>query len=123
MAEERREIGQISGMLRPKHNSIRRLTSYAQALKALVLVQQTDQDLVEQGESEIIDLCYRTPPVTDLEAIKTVQDALRESSLDPVEGEELYARAAAANPSDRVLLMTWLEDCVEDARWQGAQKV
>lgn len=60
--------------------------------------------------------------MTDLDAIQTIQGALEELSLED-EGEALFERAAAAKPGDRALLMTWLNDCLADARWQSAQKV
>ena len=78
---------------------------------------------IEKGEAETLQLCSRTPAVTDFDTIHILQDALRDLSLDGQEGNKLWERAAAAKPGDKAILMTWLNRGIEDSHWQTAQKV
>jgi N-terminal acetyltransferase B complex non-catalytic subunit len=121
VAEEGREVGQVSGSAH--HAQTTRSVDGFQALKAYVLVNQPDEAQIAKGEAETLQLCARNPAVTDFDTIHILQDALRDLSLEDQEGSKLWERAAAAKPGDKAILMTWLRHGIEDSQWQTAQKV
>ncbi|EXJ79045.1 hypothetical protein A1O3_08546 [Capronia epimyces CBS 606.96] len=91
------------------------------ALKAFVLVNQPDKAQHDRGQTEVLDLCKRSPAVTDPEAIYQLQDALKSLSLRD-EGPKLWERAVTAKQNDKDLYMRWLNQAVLDNNWISAQK-
>jgi hypothetical protein len=63
------------------------------------------------------------PAITDVDAIHILQNSLRNLSIEDTEAPKLWDRAAAARPSDHDLLASWLDGCIADSDWKGAQKV
>lgn len=84
---------------------------------------QPDKSNRERGQAETLQLCRRTPAVTDLDAIDQIQDALSDLSLNQQEGPKVWERAVAAKPMDKELLMTWLHRSIAGSQWLSAQKV
>ncbi|KIW94386.1 uncharacterized protein Z519_04362 [Cladophialophora bantiana CBS 173.52] len=91
------------------------------ALKAFVLVNQQDKAQHDRGRGEVFDLCKRTPPITEPEAIYQLQHALKSLSLHE-ESPKLWERALSANKDDKDLYMRWLNQAVADNNWRSAQK-
>jgi len=88
-----------------------------------VLVNQPDQSQHDRGRADILELCGRSPAITDYEAIYQIQDALKDLSLRSTEGPKVWERAVAAKPSDKDLYMRWLNQSIADSNWLSAQKV
>lgn len=99
------------------------LTKSSQALKAAVLVSQPDSKSQEKGRTEALALCNRKQPLTNVDAIYQLQDALRLLSLENEEGSRLWERAASVQPGNETLLITWLNSSISASSWQSAQKV
>ena len=94
-----------------------------QALKATVLLKQSDNTQRERGKQELVQLCSRDPAITNIDALQQIQDALRDLSLHTQEGPKLWERAIAKNPQNLELLTTWLRSSIAESNWLGAQKV
>ena len=94
-----------------------------QALKAFILAKQQDVSIRQRGIDDTIQLCHRTPAVTDLEALHQIQDTLKGLSIQTEEGTKLWDRAIAAKPDDKDLAMTWLNRSISEYNWLSAQKV
>ncbi|KAK5951571.1 hypothetical protein OHC33_007249 [Knufia fluminis] len=92
------------------------------ALKAAVLLRQPDGKNQEKGTNETLQLCRRQTPVLNIEAIHQLQDSLSLLHLDAQEGPKLWERAVAAQPSDKDLVETWLNNSIAVSDWQSAQK-
>ena len=88
-----------------------------------MLLHQADDKNVQHGATETLQLCARSPPVVDVEAIHQLQDALALLKLDVEEGPKLFERAASSRPNDKELITTWLHDAISSSNWQSAQKV
>lgn len=88
-----------------------------------MLLRQQDDKQQDKGAKETLQLCQRTPPVLNFEAIHQLQDSLKILSLEQEEGPKLWERAAAARPNDRDLITTWLNNTVATGDWRNAQKV
>ena len=122
MAKERREVRSIPGT----SHQIEYLSSHlstSQAIKAFVLVKQPDASTHKRGIEETVQLCRRTPAITDLDALHQIQDTLKDLSLEGNETTTLWDRAVAAKPNDKELATTWLHRSVADNNWLSAQKV
>ncbi|EXJ96403.1 hypothetical protein A1O1_01529 [Capronia coronata CBS 617.96] len=91
------------------------------ALKAFVLVNQPDKAQHDRGHAEVLELCKRSPPFTQPEAIYQLQDALKSLSLQQ-EGPKLWERAVTAKQNDEDLYMRWLNQAIRDNNWLSAQK-
>ncbi len=122
MAEERREVRPIPSISREIQYPIFSLSTF-QAIKAFVLVKQPDASTHRRGVEETIQLCRRTPAITDLDALHQIQDTLKDLSLEGDETTTLWDRAVATKPEDKELATTWLHRSVADNNWLGAQKV
>ncbi|KAH0842404.1 hypothetical protein AYO21_10520 [Fonsecaea monophora] len=92
------------------------------ALKAFVLVNQPDKTQYDRSREEVLDLCKRTPPLTEPEAIYQLQNALKTLSLHE-ESPKLWERALSVKKDDKDLYMRWLNQAVADNNWKSAQKV
>ncbi|KIW26278.1 uncharacterized protein PV07_09389 [Cladophialophora immunda] len=92
------------------------------ALKAFVLVNQPDKTQHDRGREEVLDLCKRTPAITEPEAIYQLQHALKTLSLHDEESPKLWERALGARKDDKDLYMRWLNQAVADNNWKSAQK-
>ncbi|KPI45548.1 uncharacterized protein AB675_463 [Cyphellophora attinorum] len=91
------------------------------ALKGAVLLQHQDPNHYLKGGEELRQLCYRVPPVTNLDAITTIKKALKAKGLEEYGSRDLYKRAAnASKTADTTLLMAWLHDCTSEGRYQDA---
>lgn len=86
-------------------------------------MRQSDEKQQERGTKETLQLCRRTPPVLNFEAIHQLQDSLKLMSLENEEGPKLWERAVAARPTDEDFITTWLENSISLSNWQNAQKV
>ena len=104
----------------PIHTS--QLTLYRQAVKAFALVSQPDKAQHGRGKQEVLDLCKRTPAVTEPEAIYQLQHALTSLSLED-ESPKLWERALTVKKDDKDLYMRWLNQAIADNNWRSAQKV
>ena len=87
-----------------------------------MFVNQPDKAQHDRGQQEVLDLCKRSPPVTEPEAIYQLQTALKTLSLHE-ETAKLWERALAAKKDDKDLYMRWLNQAVADNNWRSAQKV
>ncbi|KAJ9606433.1 hypothetical protein H2200_009394 [Cladophialophora chaetospira] len=92
------------------------------AVKALAFVSQPDKSHHDRGRQEALDLCKRTPPITEPEAIYQLQSALRSLSLQE-ESPKLWERALTAKKDDKDLYTRWLNQAIADNNWRSAQKV
>ncbi|KAK5076806.1 hypothetical protein LTR64_005714 [Lithohypha guttulata] len=92
------------------------------ALKAAVLLRSPDKKQKESGSKETLQLCRRTEPVLNFEAIHQLQDSLKLMHLDGEESPKLWERAVAARPNDHELVTTWLNSSITASNWQNAQK-
>lgn len=88
-----------------------------------MLAKQQDTSSSKRGRDEIVQLCNRTPAITDLDTIYQIQSALKSLSMGDDEGRKLWERAAAAKPEDKDIVMTWLDEATQRCDWQSAQKV
>ncbi|KAK5099395.1 hypothetical protein LTS08_005977 [Lithohypha guttulata] len=93
------------------------------ALKAAVLLRSPDKKQKESGSKKTLQLCRRTEPVLNFEAIHQLQDSLKLMHLDGEESPKLWERAVAARPNDHELVTTWLNSSITASNWQNAQKV
>ncbi|EXJ65310.1 hypothetical protein A1O7_01651 [Cladophialophora yegresii CBS 114405] len=91
------------------------------AVKASVLVHQSDKAQHDRGRQEVLDLCKRTPPITDSEAIYQLQKTLKSLSLHE-EIPKLWERAVAAGKDNKDLYTRWLNQAIADSNWRSAQK-
>lgn|SRR2546423_6074773 len=123
MAEERREVGSLSGKDPTNCTDQLNAKELSKAIKAFVLVKQQDAAIRQRGIDETVSLCRRNPAVTDLAALHQIQDSLKDLSLSSEEGTRLWDRAVAAKPEDKELAMTWLNRSIAENNWPGAQKV
>lgn len=94
-----------------------------QAIKAFVLVRQQDAATHQRGAQETVQLCRRTPAITDVEALHQIHDILKDLSLFEDEGTKLWDRAVASKPDDKDLAKTWLNRSITENNWLDAQKV
>ena len=97
--------------------------SNLQAIRAYVLAKQQDAASVKRGQDEIIQLCNRTPAITDLDTIYQIQAALNDLAVLDDGERKLWERAAAAKPDDKDIAMIWLDEAIDRCDWQSAQKV
>lgn len=97
-------------------------TKTKQAVKAFVLVNHADKSQHDRGKTEVLDLCKRSPPVTEPEAIYQLQTALKTISLHD-ETSKLWERALTAKKDDKDLYTRWLNQAIADSDWRSAQKV
>ncbi len=88
-----------------------------------MLAKQQDTNSIKRGRDEIVQLCNRTPPITDLDTIYQIQIALTDLGIEDNGGQRVWERAAAARPEDREIAMTWLDEAIDRCDWQSAQKV
>ncbi|KIV94471.1 hypothetical protein PV10_02237 [Exophiala mesophila] len=91
-------------------------------IKAFVLVKQGDKAQNDKGRAEVLDLCKRTPPITEPEAIYQLQTALKALSLQEQEGPKVWERAAAVAQDNKDILTRWLNQAIADRNWLSAQK-
>ena len=88
-----------------------------------MLVKQGDKAQNDKGRAEVLDLCNRTPPITEPEAIYQLQTALKALSLQEQEGPKVWERAAAVAQDNKDILTRWLNQAIADRNWLSAQKV
>jgi hypothetical protein len=48
---------------------------------------------------------------------------LSDLNINDVDGSTLWERAAVANPGEKELTDSWLDDAISRSDWKGAQKV
>ena len=88
-----------------------------------MLAKQQDTNSKRRGRDELVQLCTRTPAITDLDTIFQIQTALNDLGLGHNGENRLWERAAGARPEDRDIAMTWLDEAIDRCDWQSAQKV
>lgn len=88
-----------------------------------MLAKQQDIGSTRRGRDEIVQLCNRSPAITDLDTIYQIQIALNDLGIEDDGGRRLWERAAAARPEDKDIAMTWLDEAINRCDWQSAQKV
>ena|SRR5271154_1833887 len=94
-----------------------------QAVRAFVFTKQHDGTLRRRGTEDLLQLCRRTPAITDTPALHQIQDTLKDLSLSDEESTNLWARAVAAAPDDKDLNDAWFQRSLAECNWQAAQKV
>lgn len=88
-----------------------------------MLAKQQDTSSIKRGRDEIVQLCNRTPAITDLETIYQIQIAFNDLGIEDDGGRRMWERATAARPEDKEIAMTWLDEAIHRCDWQSAQKV
>lgn len=88
-----------------------------------MLAKQQDTNSTKRGRDEILQLCHRNPPITDLDTICQIQTALSDLDIDEDGGRKLWERASAARPEDKEIATNWLDEAIDRCDWQSAQKV
>lgn len=88
-----------------------------------MLAKQQDATSTKRGRDEILQLCHRSPPITDLDTVCQIQTALSDLGIEKDWGRKLWERASAARPEDKEIAITWLDEAIDQCDWQSAQKV
>ena len=97
--------------------------THPQATRAFVLTHQSEERQVNEGRRFLIQLCTRTPPVTEEDTIRLIEHFLRKSALENANVVQLWERAALASPKDKKLQEQWVARAVAQLDWLSAQKV
>lgn len=88
-----------------------------------ILLGHPDQARREQGQRELDEIFERSPPISDIDALVSLNNAALDRIDDDPRIQKIWERAVGVREWDENLYRTWFKTKFLEGRWTNAQKV
>lgn len=88
-----------------------------------ILLAYPEEARRQQGRRELNEILSRPHPISDIEALTTLNDAAQERKDKESRLQTIWERAVGVRPHDEDLYVRWFKTKFSERKWNAAQKV